>query len=107
MPRHVFTDDMAEVTGYGGVCEEQARQAVIAGVMWLEDNPTAQPEVKADPMVFGAYNNNADAKLLEATMGAEMEGESAAAMQTCLGHVLWAYKHGGWDAYVAESKRRK
>lgn len=106
-PKYVFTDDMASVTGYGGESEAQAQRAVAAGIEWLETHPCAKPAATEGKFVYGFTDSNEDAKALSAVIGAEFNGASGGVVECCLGHVLWAYQHGGWDAYVAESKLHK
>lgn len=95
-----FTDDMHEISGFGGDYEECCRRMLGAALRWLDDHPKADPK-------FGPFGQeeNADAKALSAAalQAAEEMGYGASGAQhgAAISHALWVRKYG-WAAYVRE-----
>ena len=121
MTEKVWTDDMGEISGFGGSYEAGCRAMVMAGIKWLDEHPDANPRIQGYQGVYGLVNaDNDDAKALEkAMMDAEItisgmhEGKPFrvgddctgamhhAAMQHCL-----AYQKLGWDEYCRQLRER-
>jgi hypothetical protein len=58
-----FTDDMREISGFGGGYEQQCRAMVLAGLDWLDAHPDADPKFHGYSGVYGiATEDNDDAK---------------------------------------------
>ena len=116
----VFSNDMPQISGFGGSYERGCRAMVLAGAAWLRNNPDADPKFTENSMLFGAamlYKQcNDDAKALDAAMmDAEVDmgdGKIARVGDECTGamihaatrHVLFIKKKG-WDRYVEEMTR--
>lgn len=117
-PSFAFTDDMATITE--GEQEEGARDAMKAGLLWLHTHPKAQPQFRKICGELVAWNPAAEAlgdavgdslvRVL-ATAGdgyASMSGGRYTGLfNAVMRHVMYAYRHGGWDSYVEESRLRK
>jgi len=80
---------------------------------WLETHPNAQPDFSTPRGIIGlTYDNNKDATELEKAIVKGCEDPSGAMVSQAIGHIMYAFKHGTdpqsrWDAYCAESRRRK
>lgn len=110
-----WTDDMGEISGFGGSYEDACRAMVLAGIKWLDEHPEADP--KFESLKFGlTQTKNADAEALEQAIldarvidgGREIRvGEEAtgAMVHASLNHVF-AYKRLGWDEYCRQLRER-
>lgn len=107
MPDYLYTDDMVEISGFGGGYEAACRSMVKAGCEWFDAHPNAQPKFHGYKGFYGLIEeDNQDAKDLSAAVLAAANGDSTGAMhQAAIGHIL-AIHRSGWDWYVGESRRR-
>lgn len=112
----VWTDDMGEISGFGGSYEAGCRAMVLAGIRWIDAHPDADPIFKGFQGVFGvAMEENADARALtEAIMDAEVvmddgrvtqaRHEATGAMHHAAINNVFAYKRLGWEEYVRQRR---
>lgn len=103
-----WTDDMGEISGFGGGYESTCRAMVLAGIEWIDSHPDADPQFKGSRAIFGIIiEDNNDAKALTEAILAPAKGEATGAMHhAAVGHVL-AYKRLGWDEYVRQLRERE
>lgn len=108
-----FTDDMREISGFGGDYEAACRAMVVAGVEWFDEHPDAEPKFKklrgqtesGEEIRFhgGKFPDNDDAEALCDAMNEAAKaaggGASGAMMEYCTNHVGFVREHG-WDEYV-------
>lgn len=107
MNLYEFTDDMQELSGFGGGYEAGCRKMVVAGLRWWDAHPDADPKFVGWKGIFGVLaENNADAEALTKVITDAEDGCTGAMHQAAIGHILWIRRHS-WLAYVAESKARK
>ena len=102
--KYQYTEDMREISGFGGSYEAACRAMVVAGLEWLDKKAEAVPEFSTYENIYGVINaENEDAKELRRVM-AEAAGDdpTGAMMQATIGHVLWIKKNG-WDKYCEEA----
>ena len=118
MPRE-WTDDMGEISGFGGGYEAVCRAMVLAGIEWIDKHPDADLKFRSYENIFGVVieaSPDADA-LTEAMMNAPvyLEGQriQARVRDDCTGAMhhaavlnVLAYKRLGWDAYVRERRKQ-
>ena len=106
--KYQYTDDMNEISGFGGGYETACRAMVVAGLEHLDANPTADPKFHGHEGIYGIITeDNDDAKALTAAVVAVTGGDCTGAMhQATVSHILWIRKNG-WDRYCAESRARK
>lgn len=105
----VWTDDMGEISGFGGGYEALCRSMALAGIRWLDEHPEASPTFKGFKGVFGLIDeDNEDAKALrEAVMSPTGADECTGAMyHAAVNHCL-AYKRLGWDEYCRQLRTRE
>lgn len=107
MSKYEYSDDMAELSGFGGAYEAACRAMVVAGLEWLDANRTADPQFHGWEGVTGIIaEDNDDAKALTAAVIAPTKGDCTGAMhQAAISHILWIKAHS-WDEYVADRKKR-
>ena len=104
--KYQYTEDMNEISGFGGGYEEACRKMVVAGLEWWDAHPDADPKFHGFKDVYGlAMEDNDDAKALSSAMVSVCDDCTGAMHQATVGHVFWIHKNG-WDKYVEESKRR-
>ena len=105
--KYVFTDDMDEISGFGGGYEQTCRNMVVAGLEWFDSHPNAAPLYKGFQRIYGVISEeNAAAKLLSKAIVAGADGDCTGAMhQATVSHVLWI-KTNGWERYCRESRER-
>jgi hypothetical protein len=114
--KYEFTENMREISGFGGSYEEGCRLMLKAGMEWFDENPDADPVFKGMEGVYGLMmENNDDANALsEAILNAPFVdpdtgedttvreyGATGAMRYAVITSVLWIKKFG-WDAYVKE-----
>lgn len=108
--KYEYTDDMAEISGFGGDYEKSCRKMVIAGLCWFDDNPHANAIVKENAAIFGIVSEeNEDAKNLSRAIAQSVTDCSGAMHHAAISHTLWIKKHS-WDEYcetMREAKKKK
>ena len=103
-----FTDEMGEISGFGGGYEETCRMMLRAGMEWWDAHPQANPVFKGFRNVFGLITEeNDDARALTAAIEAGAgEGGCTGAMHQAVVNACMFIKGHGWPAYVEEMKKR-
>ena len=106
--KYSYTDDMAEISGFGGGYEATCRAMVVAGLKWFDEHPGASPEFRGYSGIYGVINEeNSDAKELTKAVIEASGGDCTGAMhQATISHILWIHNHS-WDQYAAESRERR
>lgn len=110
--RYPWTDDMREISGFGGTYEEACRRAVSAGLEWLDARPEVVEKLglKQSSNVIGIiWTESPEGKaFLDALAhAADSKGGATGAMvQATANHTLYA-RRVGWSAYCAEMRQRK
>ncbi len=103
-----WTEDMGEISGFGGGYEATCRAMVIAGIEWLDAHPTANPQFHSYKNIYGVISeDNEDAKALTKAVTCDKVtgGDCTGAMhQASIGNVLFA-KKVGWKEFC--QKRRE
>lgn len=115
-----WSDDMGEISGFGGGYEAVCRAMVLAGIAWVDGHPDTPLAFEASPAIFGiASEKNDDARSLTDTMMAApvyFEGKllrarvgddcTGAMHHAAVSHVV-AYKRLGWDEYCRQLRERE
>lgn len=119
--RGEFTDDMGEISGFGGSYEAGCRAMLKAGVAWIDAHPDADLQFGGFRNVYGLLmDESADARALtRAVMDAAFTdpetgkvttageyGATGAMHQAVISHVLFIRKNG-WEKYVTELRTRE
>jgi hypothetical protein len=100
MKMREYTDDMGEISGFGGGYEATCRAMVLAGLEWFDAHPNAEPKFHGYKGIYGIISeDNEDAKALTEAVVAAAKGDCTGAMhQATIGHVLWI-RSNSWDEY--------
>lgn len=108
MNKYQYTEDMAELSGFGGGYEDTCRKMVVAGLEHLDANPTADPQFHGYEGIYGVISddNEAGKNLSKAIMDASGGDCTGAMHQAAISHIMWIRKNG-WEKYVTESRERK
>ena len=108
MSKYQYTDDMKEISGFGGGYEATCRAMVVAGLEHLDQHPAEDPQFHGYKGVYGVITeDNAAAKALSDVVVKASNGDCTGAMrQAAISHVLWIRKNG-WNRYCAEMTERK
>lgn len=108
-PEFVWTEDMDEISGFGGSYELGCRAMTTAGAAWLASHPDAHPRILTSEQIIGiAIADNDDAKAFEnavLTPVSEM-GATGAMVQYSMWHACKAHEIG-WPAYQARMRDKK
>jgi hypothetical protein len=110
MSKYKWTDDMREISGFGGGYEATCRAMVTAGLEWFDSHPQADPRFHGYQNITGIIiDDNNDAKELSAAMTDKSitNGDCTGAMhQFSMMHVFRIRKIG-WERYCKESRAIK
>ena len=103
-----FTEEMGEISGFGGGYEQCCRNMLKAGLEWLDANPESDPQFHGFENVYGGIcEDNDDAKALSKAVVDAADDCTGAMHQAVVSKILWIKKNG-WDKYVeAMSKPEK
>lgn len=102
MSKYQYTDDMAEISGFGGGYESTCRAMVAAGLEWFDGHPKAVPDV-----LNPDYPLNDDAReLCHALVGAAGGACTRDMHRLAFTHVMHV-RRIGWDAYCAEMRGKR
>lgn len=104
--KYPWTDDLGEISGFGGGYESACRDMVYAGLAWLDQHPGADLKAKTFQNVYGILSAESDdAKALEKAMTSACPDCSGAMHQATMSICMWIAKNG-WDAFVAARTKR-
>lgn len=102
------TDDMGEISGFGGGYEACCQDMLEAGVNWLTNYAGGKPELRmlTHPQVYGVLiADNEATKELETVVLAAANGEATGAMHHAVMSRLGWIAMNGWDAYCLEMRK--
>lgn len=104
--KYVYTDDMGEISGFGGGYEDTCRKMVIAGVEWFDAHPEAKPQFHTYKNIYGVCSeDNDDAKQLTKAVIDVTNGDCTGAMhQAAIARILWI-RTNGWEKYCVECRK--
>ena len=102
-----FTEEMGEISGFGGGYEAVCRKMLKNGLEWLDANPEADPHISGYKNLYGIINeDNDDAKALSKAVMTDIEDATGAMHQAVMTALLWI-KANGWDKYVEAMSKPK
>ncbi|MDR1718021.1 MAG: hypothetical protein LBS20_19465 [Prevotella sp.] len=106
--KYSYTNNCREISGFGGGYEEACRKMVISGMLWFDENPSANPKFHTYKNVYGIVSeDNPKAESLTDTMAKSVGNNcTGAMMQAAVSHVLFAAKHG-WEEYIKEMEKKE
>ena len=101
-----FTEDMGEISGFGGGYEQTCRNMLVAGLEWFDANPKADPQYHGFKGIYGVIaEDNEDAKALSRAVADAANGDCTGAMhQAVISACLWIRRRG-WEAYCTEIRK--
>lgn len=103
-----WTEDMRQISGFGGGYERACRQMVSQGCRWWSEHPDADPQFHGFKGVYGVIvDDNDDAKALETAIMAGIDGASGAMHQAAVSHTFSWRRVGSWLAYQARMRELK
>lgn len=103
-----WTQEMDEISGFGGGYEDSCRAMVIAGLEWFDEHPDADPQFHGFKGFYGIIQeDNEDAEeLTKVVVAACKDGATGAMHQATIGHILHI-KEVGWERYCEEMMEHK
>lgn len=106
-PTYRHTEDMPEISGFGGEYEKCCQDMLEAGVNWLAKHPGAEMEGHTLTNVYGYFSADSDdAKAMEKVVTDAAADQGTGAMHhAVMSRLFWIAKNG-WDAYCAELRKR-
>lgn len=100
MSKYQFTDEMSEISGFGGSYEAECRAAIVRGLEWFDANPDADPKFHGFKDVYGIIMEDNDAaKELSAAIAPKGSDMTGAMHQAAVEHCMYIRKNG-WEKYV-------
>ena len=95
-----FTDEMNEISGFGGSYEQACRDMLKSGLIWLDEHPNANPMFSGYTGVYGLVKeDNEDAKALSKATTDCVDDCTGAMHHAVVSTILWI-KTNSWDEYV-------
>ncbi len=108
-PKYEWTDDMDEISGFGGGYEQDCRDMLAAALAWLDARPLFAPRYHSYENVVGILEEDdlSAEELSEVTAAAAKRGGATVAMhQVVISHALWI-RENGWEAYQKLKREAK
>ena len=100
------SEEMGEISGFGGSYEDTCQQMLHNGVSFLAERSSADVQVLEIPNVYGVVNlEGDDAKALEAAVMDGIKDCTGAMHHAVMSRLAWINKNG-WDKYVKELSSR-
>lgn len=100
------SEDMGEISGFGGGYESCCQDMLEAGVKWLNEHTNGrEPDLKGHGFknVYGIFvSDSDDAKALERAALDAAKGEATGAMHHTVMQRLFFIAKNGWDKYCEE-----
>lgn len=102
-----FTNEMGEISGFGGGYEACCRKMLKAALEWFDANPDAEPEFRSYEGVYGVLppNNEKAEELSKAVIEASGNDCTGAMHQAVIQSAFWILQNG-WEKYVEVMSRR-
>lgn len=105
MTSYRHTEDMGEISGFGGSYEQACQAMLETGVNWLNAHPNADLQFQSYDGVYGLVQaNSPDAEELEKVIAGAAGDCTGAMMHTVLERCYYI-RHHGWDAYCEELRK--
>jgi len=102
------TEDMGEISGFGGGYEACCQDMLEAGVRWLQDHTEAKMEAHGFENVYGILvADSDDAKAMESVILDAAKGEATGAMHQNVMCRLFYIAENGWEAYCTELRKKR
>lgn len=99
------TEDMGEISGFGGGYEALCQQMLHNGVSFLAERSGADVTVLESPQIYGLVKlEGEDAKALEEAVMDGIDGATGAMHHAVMARLAYINKNG-WDAYCAELRK--
>lgn len=98
--KYKFTESMGEISGMGGSYEKACRVMLDAGLRWMDDNPTLEPQFSEYEGIYGiiSKDNEAAKSLSKRVSKAAPYGCTGAMHQAVITNCLRIRKHG-WEFF--------
>lgn len=109
MTEYRHTEDMEEISGFGGGYEKACQDMLEAGMKFMIEKGFQPGDVKvlANENIYGlCFPDNRPTEELEKAVEAADENCSGAMHHAVMSRLAWISKNG-WEAYCAEARRRK
>lgn len=109
-----WTDEMGEISGFGGSYETACRKMVMRAATWLRAHEDADPTFGEIEGVFGisdAFNDDAKQAREEMVKAAKdvsgnAGGPTGAMIHACTQHVVYISEYG-WDEYKRQMESKE
>jgi len=106
--KYIYTDDMDEISGFGGGYEATCRAMVVAGLEWWDANPDATPKFLGCKNIYGVISeDNDDAKALSKAVVEGSSDDCTGAMHQATITHIFRIRKVGWNQYCDEMKAKK
>jgi len=107
MAEYRHTDDMGEISGFGGGYEACCQDMLEAGVRWLDEHKGTDVKVLENPHIYGIIKEGSpETEALSAAVIEASKGEATGAMHHAVMSRLMFIAANGWDRYCEELRKR-
>lgn len=107
-PAYRHTEDMGEISGFGGGYEETCQKMLEAGVIWLSQHPNADLRGHEFAGITGIFTPESDdAKEMEKAAMEACNNDCSGAMHHTVMSRLFYIAANGWTKYCEELRKRK
>jgi len=108
--KYKFTEEMGEISGFGGSYEMGCRVMLDAGLQWIDKQAETDLKFSGYENIYGiVIADSEDAKKLHKAMTPDILNEygvTGAMMQAVTNHILYI-KRTSWEEYIKEMTDRK
>ena len=105
--KYQFTEDMDEISGFGGGYEQTCRNMLATGCEWFDAHPDANPRFKGFKEVYGlCVEDNDDAKALSQAIFDGSGDDCTGAMHQAVVSACLYIRKQGWEKYQKAMSKR-
>lgn len=100
------TEDMGEISGFGGGYESCCQDMLEAGVQWITEHPDCDLKGHGFKGVTGIFvEDSPDAEALALVSTNAAKGEATGAMHEAVMRRLFFIRYNGWEKYCDEIRK--
>ena len=105
MKDYNWTEDMREISGFGGIYENNCRKIISESLKWIDEN-NKKISIANYQQIYGVSRLDSNAQELEVYLASLGLNYTGAMLQACFNHIM-LIQEIGWEEYKKQSRERK